>query len=489
MATVIDQLAAQRDELESKVAEFKEQMDSSSERMSQEQRDEWNRLNTELEEVNANLKERQAVEERIRTIADNGGTEQGAHFNVGPTRTKNPYDLSTVERSFSDPSVEGTEIKDRAARVLDGARVANMGVEEGKSKEHIERLQEKFDGDAGVFSRYMIATDNPAYKRAFPKLLSSSPHALTREEIAAVGQVQAATRALSLTTNSGGFAVPFTLDPTIIPTSNLAVNPFRGIARVEQIVTDDWNGVSSAGVSASWDAEGAEVSDDAPTLAQPSVSVHKAAAFVPFTLEVGMDWAGLQSEMAIAIQDAKDELEATAFATGTGSGQPQGITVGATATIAEATGGSFAAADVYALEAALPPRFRPMASFVANRAQYQRVRQFDTQGGAQLWIDNLRLGLVNGVPTPGNVGASLLGYGAYESSAMVSTATTSSGKILILGDFRYYLIADRIGLTLEYIPHLFHTSNNRPSGTRGVYAYWRTGAGVLSTNAFRVLEM
>jgi HK97 family phage major capsid protein len=364
-----------------------------------------------------------------------------------------------------------------------------MGVEEGRAKEQVERLREKFDGDDGRFSRYLVATDNPAYKRAFPKLLSATPTALSREEIAAVGQVQAAARSLSLTGASGGFAVPFTLDPTIIPTSNHAVNPFRAIARVEQIVTDDWNGVTSAGVSASWDAEGAEVSDDSPTLAQPSVSVHKAAAFVPFSIEIGQDWSGLQAEMAAAIQDAKDELEATAFANGTGSGQPQGITVGATATIAEASGGTFAAADVYALETALPPRFRPMASFVANRAQYQRVRQFDTAGGAQLWIDNLRLGLTNGVPTPGNVGASLLGYGAYESSAMISTATTSSGKILVLGDFRYYLIADRVGLSLEYIPHLFHTSNNRPSGSRGIYAYWRTGAGVLSTNAFRVLEM
>ena len=45
---------------------------------------------------------------------------------------------------------------------------------------------------------------------------------------------------------------------------------------------------------------------------------------------------------------------------------------------------------------------------------------------------------------------------------------------------------DRIGLSVEVIPHLVGT-NHRPTGQRGLYAYWRNGAGVLSANAFRVL--
>ena len=162
-----------------------------------------------------------------------------------------------------------------------------------------------------------------------------------------------------------------------------------------------------------------------------------------------------------------------------------------TSTVSATTGGAFNLQDVYALETNLGPRFRPRADYVMNRAIAQRIRQFDTSGGAQLWQDNLRVGLANQVPTPGSYGdgARVLGYGAYESSAMSSSVTTGQ-KVLILGDFaRYYLIADRIGLNLEYIPHLFHTSNNRPSGSRGIYAYWRTGANVLSTAAFKVLQL
>jgi HK97 family phage major capsid protein len=313
---------------------------------------------------------------------------------------------------------------------------------------------------------------------------------LTREEQSAVAQVKAAERALSLTTTAGGFAVPFVLDPTIIPTSNLAVNPFRAISRVEQITVDEWRGVSSAGVTAAYAAEATATSDNAPTLAQPTVSTEKAQAWIPFSIEIGMDWGSLQTEMARLLQDAKDELEATMFATGSGTNQPQGVLTGATATVTTSTGGTLVAADIYTLEQNVPPRFRPRSSFAMNRAIANRIRQFDTQGGAQLWIENLQLGLVNQVPTPGSLGARLLGYGAYESSAMSSTVTTGQHPI-IMGDFSYYLIADRVGLSVELIPHIFNAASTLtlPTGQRGLYAYWRNGAGVLSTNAFRKIQL
>jgi predicted phage gp36 major capsid-like protein len=43
-------------------------------------------------------------------------------------------------------------------------------------------------------------------------------------------------------------------------------------------------------------------------------------------------------------------------------------------------------------------------------------------------------------------------------------------------------------MSVELIPHLFHTSNNRPSGQRGLYAVWRNGSKVLDPNAFRLLD-
>jgi HK97 family phage major capsid protein len=58
---------------------------------------------------------------------------------------------------------------------------------------------------------------------------------------------------------------------------------------------------------------------------------------------------------------------------------------------------------------------------------------------------------------------------------------------MIFGDFRYFLIVDRIGMQIEIIPHLFGATNQRPIGSRGLLAYWRNTSRVLSSAAFKVL--
>jgi predicted phage gp36 major capsid-like protein len=44
-------------------------------------------------------------------------------------------------------------------------------------------------------------------------------------------------------------------------------------------------------------------------------------------------------------------------------------------------------------------------------------------------------------------------------------------------------------MTVELVPHLFATGNNRPSGQRGLYCYWRVGAGCVDTGAFGMLNV
>ena len=81
-----------------------------------------------------------------------------------------------------------------------------------------------------------------------------------------------------------------------------------------------------------------------------------------------------------------------------------------------------------------------------------------------------------------------LGYRKYEASAM-TYATTTGTKIAVAGDFRAgFVIVDRIGLQIEVIPHLFG-ANRRPTGQRGVYAFWRSGSKAVNPNALRYLEV
>jgi HK97 family phage major capsid protein len=166
-------------------------------------------------------------------------------------------------------------------------------------------------------------------------------------------------RALSLGATTGGQAVPFTLDPTIIPTSNSVVNPARALARIETISgSNTWNGVSSGAITATRVAEATAATDNTPTMAAPTATVTKAHAFVPFSIEVDQDWSALEAEMGKLFQDAKDDDEGTQFVTGAGTTVfPQGFVTGTTTTVAAASGLTITAANVYALEAALPPRF------------------------------------------------------------------------------------------------------------------------------------
>ena len=334
----------------------------------------------------------------------------------------------------------------------------------------------------GRVARHIIATGAPEYRTAWSKLVSPGGAALlTSQEARAVEAVRAA----SLTGNAGGFAVPFTLDPTVIYTGDGASNPFRQISRVVQVATDDWNGVSSAGITVSWDGEAGEVSDDAPTLAQPSITTRKAQGFVPFSIEVGQDWAGMETEIRSMFAKSKDVAEASVFATGaSGSSQPIGIVTalaGGSSEVAEATNETFTLADVYALDGALPAEYEAGSSWIANKTVYNLIRQFTLNGGADAWT-------TLGAGQPGD----LLGHPAYKASAVdgaFDASATANNYLLILGDFSNYVIVDRVGLSVELVPHLFATGNNRPSGQRGLYAYWRVGADSVNDNAFRMLNL
>jgi HK97 family phage major capsid protein len=442
---------------------------------------EWAERNERIDENERTIVQLEKREQRIAELSDEPtAREDGVTFHVarsGTARGEDIFDLSTVRASISSPEMQKQELRDRAIRAVEQSRPKHPDIDPDKAKGNVERLIDEKDTEDGRFSRYILATGSPAYRRAFGKYLSrGNENGMTREEQSAWHLGQSAERALSLTGASGGFAVPFDLDPTILNTSNGVVNPIRQLARVQQITTDEWRGVSSAGITASYAAEATETTDNAPTLVQPTVSTEKAQAFVPFSIEVGQDWNGLQSEMATLLADAKDTLEAGKFIAGTGTNEPFGVAVGTTTTVAAATGLTMTLANLYSLIASLPPRYRARGAFVGDLEILNRIRQFDTVGSsAAIWVDSLQ----------DDVPARLLGKPVYEASEMPGTIVNAA-KILIFGDFSRYLIVDRVGLTIEVIPHLMG-ANRRPTGERGIYAYWRNGAKVLDANAFRAL--
>lgn len=454
----------------------------------------FDELTREFAEVDNHRRqlERKAALERVRSatkttergpaaVKIEGGTPYSSRdgYDVDPIlhpdsvedrRFRNPWDLSEVRTFGRSKDQVGQELRSRALSAIEKMAGANDRVR-SVATDILERWD---DGDSTI-AKLCLATSSPEYLRAWSKMARGHGHLISSEERTALE------RAMSLTDSAGGYLVPFQLDPTVIITANGSANQIRQIARQVVATGDVWNGVSSGAVSWSWDAEGAEVSDDAPTFAQPTVPVYKAAGFVPISIEALEDEANVTAEVARLLAFGRDVLEAAAFATGSGSGQPTGIVTALTGTssvVTSTTTDTFAAADIYKVDNALPARYRGAASWLANRGVYNLVRQMDTSGGAQMWE---RIGA--------DVPAQLLGRPVYESEDMDGVVNaTQDNYLAVYGDFSNYVIADRVGMTVEFIPHLVG-ANRRPTGQRGWYAYYRVGADSVNDGAFRMLNV
>jgi HK97 family phage major capsid protein len=466
----------------------------------------WAELNDEFDELDLHRKnlERAADIAKIRSVMDRptvpGQVEEG--WAQAPVRTgmgnnfqdydrdsfgepesvenirwdaRNPWDVSNVREWGRDRNSIASEMRARAMSAIDKMPVANDAVR--KAATH---LIERFDDSDSKLARLCLATSSPQYMRAWSKLARGAGHELSRAEQEAIAYAKQATRAMSLTDSAGGYLVPFQLDPTVIITSAGSLNQIRRVARQVVAIGDVWNGVSAGAVTWAFAAEATESSDNAPTFAQPSINVHKAQGFVPISIEAIEDEANVAAEVARLLAFGRDTLEATKFITGTGTNEPIGIVTalnGSASNVESATDNTFAIGDIYKLDNALPARYRMNSSWLAHRAIYNAVRGFDTAGVAGLWVQ-----------LPNDVPAQMLGRPAYEAEAMASTPTTDQADILIYGDFQHYVIADRIGMTVEFIPHLVG-SNRRPTGQRGWYAYYRVGADSVNDDAFRMLEV
>jgi HK97 family phage major capsid protein/HK97 family phage prohead protease len=444
----------------------------------EERQTEWDSISAEYEVHTHAIRAATARAQRLAALAGNGdNVEGGTPFtppNVIVKRPENVYDITSLRREARSVDDLARLMRDNAMRAVELNHYdAAPDQDEDDTRAHIERLLRRVDTPDGDLARRILQTGSDLYDRAFGKAaLAGNVNGLNNEERAALAVGATAT---------GGFAVPFSLDPTVIMTNASVVNPIRQVARVIQIAGKTWQGVTSAGITVSRAAEAAEASDNSPTLAQPTVTPTRVQGFVPFSFEVDQDWAQMRSELGMMFQEAKDVEEATSFTNGTGvDPQPEGFVTGIAAvggSVIGTGGATFVAADVYKPADALPPRHTANAVWMGNKSVYSQIRQLDSNGGSALWA---RIG--EGRPDQ------LLGYPVYEASAMPAFSTAGTTRLLVLGDFKKFLIVDKIGMSVELIPHLFGTANNFPTGQRGLYAVWRNSSKVLDANAFRLLR-
>lgn len=439
--------------------------------LNEEQQTRWDEIDTELTPIRTDLVEAEERAARAQRVAESRA--RFGSFTVGDKVANDDVDVRNLS---------GREARDRA---LKRAEEASKDIEfRDEQQVKIDRLLRSTskDTDGSYIARRLLLTENDAYRSAFVKAMTSPTPAWTADEARAVSAYRDfEERAMSEgSTTSGGFGVPVLIDPTIILTSQQSLNPFRRISRVETVTTNKWKGVSSAGVSWSYDAEAAEVSDDSPTLAQPEVAVHMARGFVPWSIELGQDYPGFANEISVLLAEGYDELQAQKFAVGSGTNEPWGIVTALDADtnveVVVTTDGALGAVDITKVWKALPDRAKANATWVMGAGTASDVAAFGDAYGTRT------------SDLTGNL--ERLRQRPVEASSYVPdfAGVTTAQNLIVVGDFRKYLIAERAGMSVELVPHLIGTTNNRPTGQRGWFAYARSGANVIDIRAFRLLQ-
>ncbi len=376
-----------------------------------------------------------------------------------------------------------------AMRVLDHYK--GTGVLDAAAADRADKVLRRGDGQ-GLTARYLAAAGSEAYHTAFAKMIGDPQMGHLRFSAAEVEAVREASAVqdqhrimnAALTTGSTGFILPITWDPSILITGTGALNPVRDLADVVTIGTHDWQGVTADSITAGYVQEGVEATDATPSLLGPKISSQQGRALALFSIEASQDWDTLSSQLLKLVADARNTVDATMFLTGTGTNQPSGIlNIGAlnglttTQRVQTLTVATYAVGDPWLLKAAIPARFIGDCTFAAAPSTWDTTYQFVAQGSttqARQFSD-------------GDRGGDFLGRPKAEWSTMGTGAATGT-KLIIGGNFKGYKIVDRLGMSAELIPHMLGATR-LPLGVRGLYCYWRTGAGVISPNHFRYLEV
>ncbi len=360
------------------------------------------------------------------------------------------------------------------ARQLIDARFRDRALPDYAAERAETLLGESGPAVRGITAEYVLAAGDPAYEEAFRKSVADPVrgHMLwTEPERAAYQRVQEVRTAMGTGTTVGGDMIPLTLEPAIMLTSAGSTNNLRQVCRVVRTTTNTWQGVSSAGATAEWKAEQAQAADGSPATAPKPITAWMADVDVIFSYELGMDATDFQAELSRVMEDAIVQLTNTAYTTGAVAGTPKGFVPNSTAPAR--TAGAFTAADVYLLQNSLPPRFSANATWLANIAVINAISAFETTAG------NLKFPEIRQSPPR------LLTKPLFECSNMSADMTTAASRFLAYGDMQQHVIVDRIGSSLEILPG--YGANQRPTGQRHAFMYFRTGSDLVIPTAIQVI--
>ncbi len=137
------------------------------------------------------------------------------------------------------------------------------------------------------------------------------------------------------------------------------------------------------------------------------------------------------------------QAENTAFTTGTGSGQPQGVVVGSSLGKTTASASAITADEIIDLYHSLGFQYRANAKWMMNDSTLALVRKLKDTTNQYLW----QPGLAAGQPD------TILGRPVIINNSMATVATGQ--KTILFGDFSYFWIVEWDGMAMQRLNELY----------------------------------
>jgi HK97 family phage major capsid protein len=446
-------------------------MDAEIKTVLDEQAKTWEEFKSAHAELETQVKKMGAAdavtEEKLKKLNDGMDTLSAAKEAAEKSAKEAKARTDELEAKFNRMNLNGGQNSEAETK-----RLAQFNA---SLKSHAASMQRATPADATF-------DEMKAYSDGFKSFLRRGDRAMTQDEIKAM---------TAGSDNEGGYLVTPDMSGKIV-TRLFDTSPMRQVAAQITIGTNELEGIydTDEATSGGWVSEtGTRAATAAPQLGKYKIPVNELFAMPEATQQL-LDDANIDVESWLAgkVADKLTRVENTAFVTGTGVGQPRGITTYTTVATGDATrtwgqlemikttaNGDFASsspADIlFDLIGKFKQGYLPNARWATKREVIAKVRKLkEATTNAYMWQPGLQAGQPD----------RLLGYPIIMFEDL--PALSANGLSMALGDFATaYQIVDRQGFRILRDPY-----TNKPYVR--FYTTRRTGGQVVQFEALKFIQ-
>lgn len=273
--------------------------------------------------------------------------------------------------------------------------------------------------------------------------------------------------------SEGGYLCPDTFAQNLVK-GLTARNIVRDLAHVFQTTSGQHKiPVVATRGTASWIEEEGPIPEGDDVFSQQYIGAHKVGTLIKVSEELLNDSAfDLEQYFIDEFSRRIGNKEEAAFLTGDGAGKPSGLLNDAEVGVTAVSASTVTADELIDLFYSLDAPYRINAVWLVNDSTMRVIRKLKDQNGQYLWQKALHEGEHE----------TLLGKPIFHSPFAPEIA--AGAKAIAFGDFSYYWIGDRQGIT-------FRRLNERyaDTGQVGFLATKRTDGKLILPEAIKVLQM